>query len=145
MHDNAEAAKSFQDALKVDGKWVPALVGMAQALLDVNPPGAEKAVEQALSLDPDVVDAHLLKAQLELDKSDREAAKASIAKAKSINPASLDALALSGAVAYIEDRHADLQTGRRRPRSRSTRGSAARIASRPSSRRRITASKKRWR
>ena len=62
-------------------------LGMAQALLDVNPPAAEKAVEQALALDPDVVDAHLLKAQLELDKSDREAAKASIAKAKAINPA----------------------------------------------------------
>jgi len=109
VHNNAEAAKSFQDALAADGKWIPALVGMAQALIEVNPPGAEKAIEQALSLDPDAVDAHLLKAQLELDKSDREAAKASIAKAKSINPASLDALAWSGAVAYIEDRHADLQ------------------------------------
>ena len=109
VHDNAEAAKSFQDALKIDDKWVPALVGMAEALLDVNPPAAEKAVEQALALDPDVVAAHLLKAMLELDKSDREAAKASIAKAKAINPASLDALALSGAVAYVEDRHADLE------------------------------------
>ena len=109
VHDNAEAAKSFQDALKIDDKWVPALVGMAEALLGVNPPGAEKAVEQALALDPDVVQGHLLKAMLELDKSDREAAKASIAKAKAINPASLDALALSGAVAYVEDRPADLQ------------------------------------
>ncbi len=109
VHNNAEAAKSFQDALAIDGKWIPALVGMAQALLDVNPPGAEKAVEQALSLDPDIVEAHLLKAKLELDKSDREAAKASIAKAKGINTVSLEALALSGAVAYIEDRHADLQ------------------------------------
>ena len=86
MHDNAEAAKSFQDALAADDKWIPALLGMAQALLDVNPPAAEKAVQQALALDPDVVDAHLLKAQLQLDKSDREAAKASIAKAKTINP-----------------------------------------------------------
>ena len=109
VHNNAEAAKSFQDALAADGKWVPALIGMAHALLDVNPPAAEKAVEQALELDPDVVDAHLLKAMLELDKSDREAAKASIAKAKAINPVSLDAFALSGAVAYVEDRHADLQ------------------------------------
>src|SRR5918995_327752 len=109
VHNNAEAAKSFQDALAVDGKWVPALIGMAQALLDVNPPAAEKAVEQALALDSDVVEAHLLKAMLELDKSDRESAKASIAKAKAINPMSLDALALSGAVAYVEDRHADLQ------------------------------------
>src|SRR5687768_11717936 len=108
-HDNAEAAKSFQDALAADDKWIPALVGMAQALLDVNPPAAEKAVQQALALDPDVVEAHLLKAMLELDKSDRDSAKASIARAKAINPVSLDALALSGGVAYIEDRHADLQ------------------------------------
>jgi len=109
VHNNAEAAKSFQDALAIDGKWIPALVGMAQALIDVNPPAAEKAVEQALSLDADVVEAHLLKAMLELDKSDREAAKASIAKAKAINPVHLEALALSGAVAYVEDRHAELQ------------------------------------
>ncbi len=109
VHNNAEAAKSFQDALAADGKWIPALIGMAQALLDVNPPGAEKAVEQALSLDPNAVEAHLLKAQLELDKSDREAAKKSIATAKSINPVSLDAFGWSGAVAYIEDRHADLE------------------------------------
>jgi tetratricopeptide (TPR) repeat protein len=109
-HDNAEAAKSFQDALSADDKWIPALIGMAHALIDVNPPAAEKAVQQALTLDPDAVDAHLLKARLELDKSDREAAKASIAKAKEINPVSLDTLALSGAVAYVEDRLADLQT-----------------------------------
>ena len=109
VHDNAEAAKSFQDALAADGKWVPALVGMAQALVDVNPPGAEKAVEQALSLDANVVEAHLLRALLDLDKSDREAAKASIAKAKAINPVSLEALALSGAVSYIEDRREDME------------------------------------
>ncbi|HUP39513.1 MAG TPA: tetratricopeptide repeat protein [Vicinamibacterales bacterium] len=108
-HDNAEAAKSFQDALSADGKWIPALIGMAQALVNVNPPAAQKAVQQALALDPDVVDAHLLKAMLELDKSDREAAKTSIAKARAINPVSLEALALSGAVAYVEDRHADLE------------------------------------
>jgi tetratricopeptide (TPR) repeat protein len=108
-HDHAEAAKSFQDALAADDKWIPALIGMAQALVNVNPPAAEKAVQQALTLDPDVVDAHLLKAMLELDKSDREAAKSSIAKAKDINPVSLEALALSGAVAYVEDRQADFQ------------------------------------
>src|SRR5918993_5757970 len=77
VHNNAEAAKSFQDALAVDDKWIPALVGMAQALLDVNPPLAEKAVQQALALDPDVVAGHLLMAQIQLDKSDREAAKKS--------------------------------------------------------------------
>ena len=72
-------------------------------------PGAEKVIQQALALDPDVVAGHLIAAQLHLDKSDREAAKASVAKAKAINPAGLDALALSGAIAYIEDRHTDFQ------------------------------------
>jgi len=109
VHDNAEAAQSFQDALKLDDKWIPALLGMAQALMDVNPPAAEKAVTQALSLDPDAVAGHLLLARLNLDKSDREAAKAAIAKAKSINAASLDALALSGAIASLEDRKSDFE------------------------------------
>jgi tetratricopeptide (TPR) repeat protein len=109
VHDNAEAAKSFQDALGADDKWIPALVGMAQALVDVNPPAAEKAVDQALALDPDVVAAHLLRAQIQLDKSDREAAKAAIAKAKSINQVSLDAFALNAAIAYIEDRRTDFE------------------------------------
>ena len=108
-HNNAEAAKSFQDALGADDKWIPALLGLAQALLEVNPPAATKAVEQALALDPDVVVGHLLMAQIQLDKSDRPAAKASIAKARAINPLSLDALALSAAVAYIEDRSSDFQ------------------------------------
>jgi tetratricopeptide (TPR) repeat protein len=109
VHDNAEAARSFQDALKLDDKWIPALLGMAQALLEVNPPAAEKAVTEALALDPEAVPGHLLMAQIHLDKSDREAAKAAIAKAKSLNPVSLDALALSGAIAYIEDRTGDFQ------------------------------------
>jgi tetratricopeptide (TPR) repeat protein len=104
-----EAAKSFQDALRVDDKWIPALLGMARTLADVNPPAAEKAVQEALALDPDAVAGHLILAQLQLDKSDREAAKASVAKAKAINPVSLDALALNGAIAYIEDRQADFQ------------------------------------
>jgi tetratricopeptide (TPR) repeat protein len=109
VHNNAEAAQSFQDALKADDKWIPALVGMARALVDANPPAAEKAVQQALALDVDVVEAHLLQAQLHLDKSDREAAKAAVGRAKAINGASLDAHALSAAIAYVEGRDADFQ------------------------------------
>ena len=109
VHDNAEAVNSFQDALEADSNWIPALLGMAQALLDVNPPAAEKAVQQALALDPGAVAGHLLTAQIQLDKSDREAAKAAIAKARGINPASLEAIALAAAVAYIEGRESDFQ------------------------------------
>ena len=109
VHNNAEAASSFQEALQIDAKWVPALLGMTRALMDVNPPGATKAVETALELDPEAVSGHLLLAQLSIDKSDRDAAKKSIARALEINPRSMDALALSAGVAYLEDRTSDFQ------------------------------------
>jgi len=50
-----------------------------------------------------------MQAQLSIDKSDREAAKKSIARALEINPRSMDALALSAGVAYLEDRASDFQ------------------------------------
>jgi tetratricopeptide (TPR) repeat protein len=109
VHDNAEAMKSFQDALTLDENWIPALLGVAQALSDENPPAATKAVTKALSLDREAVGAHLILARLQLDRNDRETARASIAKAKEINPAGLDALALSAAVAYVEDRRQDFE------------------------------------
>jgi cellulose synthase operon protein C len=109
VHDNVNALKSFQAALQIDGKYPPALIGVAQVLADENPPEAAKAATAALASDPNLIAAYLLLAQLKLDQSDREAAKAEIAKAKSINPASLDALALSGAVAYVEGRQNDFQ------------------------------------
>jgi cellulose synthase operon protein C len=108
-HNNAEAFKSFQDALEADENWIPALLGLARTVIDQNPPAAEKAVKHALSLDPESVAAHLLLAQIDLDRSDRGAAKESVSKAKAVNPVSLDALALSGAIAYVEDRDADFK------------------------------------
>src|SRR2546423_1887755 len=39
-YDKAEALKSFQMALQVDQKWVPAIIGSARALADDNPPQA---------------------------------------------------------------------------------------------------------
>jgi tetratricopeptide (TPR) repeat protein len=109
-HENGEAMKSFQDALEADKNWIPALLGVAQVLMNENPPEAAKAVKQALSLDPESVAAYVLLAQLELDESDREAAKSQLAKAKAINPFSLDALALNGAIAYVEDRREDFKS-----------------------------------
>jgi tetratricopeptide (TPR) repeat protein len=108
-HNNAEAVKSFADALEIDDHFAPAQLGMAQALIDDNAPAAMKLVNEVISADPTSVPAFLLLAQLELDRSDRAAAKAAIDKARAINPVSLDALALSAAIAYIEDRRSDFE------------------------------------
>ncbi len=102
--------KSFQDALEADKNWIPAMLGVAQVLMNENPPEATKAVQQALALDPESVNAYLLMAQLDLDRSDREAAKGRLAKAKAINPASLDTIALSAGIAYVEDRQSEFKS-----------------------------------
>ena len=108
-HDNGEAVKSFAAALEADDRYAPAQLGLAQAIIDENPPEALKLVQAVIAADPTSVRAYVLLAQLELDRSDRDAAKKAIDQAKSINPFSLDALAMSGAVAYVEDRQNDFQ------------------------------------
>lgn len=108
-HQNNEAATSFEAALEVDAKWIPALLGFARALREENPPASMELVKKILSMDPTSVPAHLLQAELELDEGKREDAKAAIAKAQSINPFSLEAFALSGAIAYVEDRQQDFE------------------------------------
>src|ERR1700730_3567492 len=109
VHDNANALKSFQAALAVDENFGPAQLGVARTLVDENPPEAAKRARIVLAQDPDSIQAYLLLAALELDKSNRDGANAEIAKAKSINPLSLDTLALSAGVAYVENRQSDFQ------------------------------------
>ncbi len=109
VHDAANAAESFRAALEIDEGFLPAQLGMAQTLTDENPPAAMKLAAQVVSRDPQSVPAHLLLAQLHLDRSDRGAARAEVEKARAINPASLDAIAMEGAIAYVEDRRSDFQ------------------------------------
>ena len=44
----AEALKSYDDALRADPSWVPALIGSARALADDNPPQALTFAKRAL-------------------------------------------------------------------------------------------------
>jgi tetratricopeptide (TPR) repeat protein len=104
-HNRAEAAKSFQTVIESDPKSAPAHYGLAAALADDNPPAALKAAQAAIEIDPTYVPAHLLVAGLQLDRSEREAARKSIELALAVNPSSLEARALVGAIAYLEDQH----------------------------------------
>jgi tetratricopeptide (TPR) repeat protein len=98
----AEAMQSFQQALKADPRWAPAHLGVAQALIDENPPAAAAAAGKALEIDPTLDAAILLLAQLDLDNSREDAARERIEKLLSHNPRHLDALALRGAMAYVK-------------------------------------------
>jgi tetratricopeptide (TPR) repeat protein len=109
-NDPAEAAKYFQEALKLDEMNPVALVGFARILVDQNPPDAHTAIAQALKVSPNYEAAHLLAAEMSLDDRKRPDAQASVNKALGINPNSLEALSLDAAIAWLEGRSADFDS-----------------------------------
>src|SRR5688572_13646736 len=101
---NAEAAKSFQEALKVDADYGPALLGMARALADENPPQAVMFAQRVLKLNPNDAGAHLLLAELAIYQDKKDDAKESIERVLKVNPRHLEALSLKAALAYVDGR-----------------------------------------
>lgn len=108
-YNQADALRSFQDALMIDDAWSPAHLGMARVLTNENPPLARQSAERALSINPNSTAAHLLIAEMELDDRNRDTAREVIDRALAINPQSLEARALIAAIAYLEDRIDDFE------------------------------------
>jgi tetratricopeptide (TPR) repeat protein len=106
-HKNGEALKSFRQALQIDPRYVPALIGSARALSDDNPPEAIAAAEKALTINPSSVDAHVFLANEAIDAGKKDEAAKRLKSALEVNPSSLEARALVAGLAYIEDRKAD--------------------------------------
>lgn len=109
-YNRSDAVKSFQSALKARADYVPAQVGLAEAMLEEDPPAAKSAIEAALKINPSYVPAHLLLAELALDNRERAEAQASIQKALAVNPNSLEARSLEAAIAFLEGRTSDFQS-----------------------------------
>jgi tetratricopeptide (TPR) repeat protein len=103
-HERAEAVKSFQAALKVSAEYQPALLGLARTMTEDNPPAATRLARHVLELNPSNPDAHLILAELAIDEDRLVDAADHIERAKSINPNSLEALALGAALAFVEGR-----------------------------------------
>lgn len=106
-HQPAEAVKSFEPALQIDPKYVPALLGLAEALADDNPPQSIKLATQALEINPNSVEARVFLAQQAIDAGHKDDARDALQKALKVNPSSLDAHALLAAMAYVDDNQAD--------------------------------------
>ena len=73
-----DAVKSFEIALKSDESNVAARMGMAQLMMEQNPPAAKAAVDQVLKTNPNYVPAHLFSAEIALDERRRDDARSSI-------------------------------------------------------------------
>jgi tetratricopeptide (TPR) repeat protein len=101
-YSNADAAKSFQEALKADPEYGPALLGMARALADENPPQAVAFAQAALKVNPNDAGAHLLMAEMAVYQDKKSEAKESIGRVLKVNPRHLEALAMQAALAYVE-------------------------------------------
>ena len=103
-YNKAEAAKSFQEALKTDPEYGPALLGMAKALADENPPQAVVFAQRVLKQNPNDADAQLVVAQVAIYQDKKADVKAAIDRILEFNPKHLEALSMKAAMAYVEGR-----------------------------------------
>jgi len=106
---NTDALKSFQTVLKLEPKWAPALLGMALATRDDNPPEAVATARKALEINPALTGAHLFIAGEAADAGHRDEARKAIQNALTINPSSLEAHSLLAALSFIEDKQQDFE------------------------------------
>ena len=109
-YQRGEALRSFKDALRLDAEWAPAHAGLARVLADENPPAAAAAANKALEIDGELLDAHLLLAEQELDNSRPDAARDRINKVLAINPSHLEAIAWLAAMAYVRGDQSEFDT-----------------------------------
>lgn len=103
-HNAKEAAELFEAATRLDARWVPAHLGLAEALADDNPGAARSSLERALAIDGRSLEGRLMLAGLALDERRFDEARAEIDRALEVNPTSVDALALLAGLAYVDDR-----------------------------------------
>ncbi len=105
--NDKDANALFQEALHRDPKNAPAYVGMALVSADGFD---EKAVEwatRAIQLDPKLVEAHEVMANLALEDSDTKKAAAEADTAIGLSPDALDAMAIHAAIELLADKPPD--------------------------------------
>ncbi|HYE87717.1 MAG TPA: tetratricopeptide repeat protein [Vicinamibacterales bacterium] len=105
----SDAAKSYQEALKVDPEYGPALTGMAKALMDENPPQASAFAQRALKVNPNDFGALLVLANVAVYQDKKADVKSAIDKILAVNPRHLEALSMRAAMAYVEGRDQEYQ------------------------------------
>ncbi len=108
-YSKGDASKSFQEALKTDPEYGPALVGMAQALEDENPPQAVQFAQRALKVNPNDAAAQLVLAQVAVYSDKKPDVKTAIDSVLAVNPKHLEALSMKAAMAYVEGRDQEYQ------------------------------------
>jgi len=102
-YNAADAERTFQEALDVNSRYVPALVGMAQTV------GDERALARALAINPNSVPAMEAYGQLMMRGGEEERAMTYFDQALAINSQSLTILGILAAQAALEERMDDFR------------------------------------
>ena len=144
-YNKAEAAKSFQEALKVDPRIRP---GAARHGAGRSPMRTRRrrwcSRERVLKQNPNDAGAQLVLAQVAVYQDKKADVKAAIDRILEFNPKHLEALSMKAAMAYVEGRDQDYQQAVADGAEDSIRPTARCIASSARSPRTTTASTKRW-
>jgi tetratricopeptide (TPR) repeat protein len=116
-HKPGDAVVCYDRALKLDPRWVPALVGRSRAFEDDDPAQAAKALEAARTVAPDDPAALLLTSEEALAEEDWPAAAGALDRLAVVRPNSVGEPAIRAALAYAQDRPADIETEAARVRA----------------------------
>jgi cellulose synthase operon protein C len=105
--NNADAEGLFKEALQLDSKNAQAYLGLALVSADGFDGRAIEWTAKALEIDPKLVEAHELMANLALEDSDTQQALEQADEALKLSPDALDAMAVHAAVEVLADRSPD--------------------------------------
>lgn len=113
-HNRAEATGIFEDALKIDAGYPPALMGLAEALAEKQPLSAEAVARKALAINPALVEGRLFLAGLHLTDEAYDEAIGQLEQALEVNPESPGTHALLAATYHGQGRQAEFEAARHR-------------------------------
>jgi tetratricopeptide (TPR) repeat protein len=117
-HKPGDAVVCYDRALKLDPRWVPALVGRSRAFFaDGDPAESAKALAAARAVAPDDPAALLLMSEEALAEEDWSAAAGALDRLAVVRPNSVGEPAIRAALAYAQDRPADIETEAARVRA----------------------------
>ncbi|GJM12673.1 MAG: hypothetical protein DHS20C12_10760 [Pseudohongiella sp.] len=102
-YNAADAERSYQEALDINGRYVPALVGMANVV------GDERALQRALAVNPNSVPAMETYGQLLMLNGREDEAQEYFERVLALNPESLKTLSILASQAALEERDEDYE------------------------------------
>jgi tetratricopeptide (TPR) repeat protein len=98
------AGDLFQEALEIDEKYAPALIGLAQLAADGYSNRALEFAKHALELDPKAYQAEEVLARVALEDNNEAKAAEDAKKAVDMSPEALDAMAILATIDWLNDK-----------------------------------------